>query len=155
GGYDGRLSWWDIDKCGQIRSVEAHTKWIRNVIASPDGKYVASVADDMVCRVWEASSGKSAHELRGHKERTPNHFPSMLFNCAFTPDGKYLATADKVGHIVVWDMATGKESKTLEAPGFYTWDGRQRIHSIGGPRGLAFSPDGKTLAVSGIGLIGN
>ncbi len=155
GGYDGRLMWWDIDARKPIRTVEAHTKWVRKVVVSPDGKTVASVADDMVCRLWDAVSGKPLRELRGHAERTPNHFPSMLFVCTFSPDGRYLATADKVGHIVVWETATGKQVAALEAPGMYTWDPVQRKHSIGGIRSLAFSPDGKHLAAGGIGKIGN
>lgn len=155
GSYDGRLIWWDADTGSQTRTVEAHAKWIRHVVASPDGRVVASVADDMVCRLWDPSSGKMLRELRGHKERTPNHFPSMLYACTFSADGKLLATGDKVGHVAVWDVASGKELTTLEAPGFYTWDGRQRIHSIGGIRSLAFSPDSKTLAIGGIGRIGN
>jgi WD40 repeat protein len=155
GGYDGKLTWWDAEKKQAVRTVAAHGKWARNLALSPDGKYLASVADDMVCKVWDAGSGKLLHELRGHKERTPNHFPSMLFACAFSHDGKYLATGDKVGHIVLWEPATGKRVSTLESPGMYTWDGRQRIHSIGGIRGLAFSPDGKHLAAGGIGKIGN
>src|SRR5262245_32246474 len=72
GGYDGRLIWWDVDKHVQIRSVEAHKKWVRGVVASPDGKTIASVADDMVCRLWDAASGKLLRELRGHKEKTPH-----------------------------------------------------------------------------------
>jgi WD40 repeat protein len=135
--------------------VDAHAKWIRSVVASPDGKLAASVADDMVCKVWDVESGKLVHELRGHKEKTPHHFPSMLFGVAFAPDGKHLATADKVGKIVVWEAASGKQAATLEAPEMYTWDPRQRIHSIGGIRAVAFSPDGKHLAVGGIGRIGN
>lgn len=153
--YDQHLTWWDTEKRTQVRTVEAHAKWVRQVTTSPDGSLVASVADDMACKLWEAQSGKLVRELRGHKERTPTHFPSMLFTSAFSPDGKFLATADKVGHIVIWDVKTGKEYRTLEAPGFYTWDGRQRTHSIGGIRSVAFSPDGKYLAASGIGHIGN
>jgi WD40 repeat protein len=155
GGYDGRLIWWDADQGSQIRAVDAHTKWIRRVAASRDGKVAASVADDMVCRLWDAETGKLLRELRGHKEKTPNHYPSMLYACAFTPDGKHVATGDKVGHIVVWEVASGKPAATLEAPGMYTWDPVQRRHSIGGIRSLAFSPDGRLLAVGGIGKIGN
>src|SRR5262249_51920097 len=66
-----------------------------------------------------------------------------------------LATADKVGHLVVWEVATGKQIAACEAPGMYTWDAVQRIHSIGGVRGLAFSPDGTLLAAGGIDKIGN
>jgi WD40 repeat protein len=155
GGYDGKLVWWDTEAKKQIRSLEAHAKWIRNVIASPDGKLLASVADDMVCRLWEVESGKQVHELKGHEEKTPHHFASMLYAVTFSPDGKYLATGDKVGHIVVWNVADGKSVATLEAPVMYTWDQVQRLHSIGGIRSLAFSPDGKHLAVGGTGKIGN
>ena len=37
----------------------------------------------------------------------------------------------------------------------YTWDPKQRRHSIGGIRSVAFSHDSKLLAVGGIGKIGN
>jgi WD40 repeat protein len=155
GSYDGRLIWWDIEQHKQVREVEAHKKWIRDVVVSRDGKLAASVADDMVCRLWDVEAGKLVHELRGHEEMTPHHYPSMLYACAFSPDGKQLASADKVGHVVVWDTATGKSTTTLEAPVMYTWDPTQRRHSIGGIRSLAFSPDGKLLAVGGMGKVGN
>jgi WD40 repeat protein len=154
GGYDGRLVWWDPAMRTQVRAVEAHAKWIRNIAVSPDGKLLASVADDMVCRLWDAD-GKPVRELRGHPEKTPHHFPSMLYAVAFSPDGKFLATGDKVGHIVVWETGTGKQAATLEAPVMYTWDPVARRHSIGGLRSLAFSPDSKLLAAGGIGKIGN
>lgn len=155
GGYDGKLIWWDVEAKKQVRSIEAHSKWVRNVLVSPDGKTVASVADDMVCRLWDVAGGNKLQEMRGHDDKTPHHFSSMLYACAWSPDGKQVATADKVGHIVLWDAATGKSAMTLEAPGLYTWDPVQRRHSIGGARAVAFSPDGKLLAVGGIGKIGN
>jgi WD40 repeat protein len=155
GGYDGQLNWWDLDTFTQQRSIAAHAKWIRAVAATRDGKIVASVADDMVGRLWDAASGRLLHELRGHQVKTPHHFPSMLYACAFTPDGRHLATSDKVGHIVVWEVTSGKPVTTLETPKMYTWDPVQRRHSIGGIRALAFSPDGTRLAVGGIGTVGN
>jgi WD40 repeat protein len=155
GGYDGKLTWFDVDAKKIIRSGEVHSKWIRKVATSRDGKVVASVADDMVCRLWDASDGKMLHELRGHAEKTPHGFGSMLYAVAFSPDGKHVATADKVARIKVWEVATGKSVAEMEAPIMYTWDPVQRLHSIGGIRALAFSPDGKTLAVGGTGKIGN
>jgi WD40 repeat protein len=156
GSYDCSLIWRRLDGGEILRQVpDAHGRWIRQVTASPDGRRVASVGDDMVCRVWDPASGQLLHELRGHELRTPHHFPSMLYTCAFAPDGQRLATADKTGRICLWDVATGNKMRVLEAPGFYTWDPRQRIHSIGGTRALAFSPDGKLLVAGGIGTIGN
>lgn len=155
GGYDGRLVWWDTDKRTQIRALNAHKKWIRRVRASRDGRFVVSVADDMVGRVWDATSGKLMHELRAHAEVTPHHFPSMLHACAISADSRFIATGDKVGRIIVWDSSTGAKLAEVEAPVMYTWDPVQRRHSIGGVRALAFSPDGTELAAGGIGKIGN
>jgi WD40 repeat protein len=155
GGYDGKLKWYDIEKNEAIRSVDAHGKWIRRVVASKDGSLFASVADDMIAKIWDASTGKMIHELKGHEVKTPHDFGSMLYAAAFSDDGKLLATGDKVGHVVVWDTATGKQVATLETPVMYTWDRTARLHSIGGIRSLAFSPDGKQLAVGGMGKVGN
>lgn len=156
GGWDGRLIWWDAQDRSLIRKQDAaHARWIRGVAASRDGRLVASVADDMLCKVWNAQTGELMHTLAGHEVMTPQHYPSMLFVVAFSPDGRHMATADKVGHIVVWNVADGKQLTTLEAPTMYTWDAVQRRHSIGGIRSLAFSPDGKHLAVGGTGQINN
>ena len=155
GSYDGALIWWHRESGVQERRIPAHTRWIRGVVASPDRGIIASVADDMVCRVWNAETGGLIHQLQGHPELTPQHYPSMLFVCAFSPDGRHLATADKPGRIIVWDLESGTAISTLEAPTMYTWDPKQRRHSIGGIRSLAFSPDGPRLAAGGIGQIGN
>jgi WD40 repeat protein len=155
GSYDCKLSWWDAKRAKPIRSVEAHAKRIRAVVASPDGKLVASTADDMVCKLWDAKSGKLVRELKGHDAQTPDHYPSMLYAVAFSADGKLIATGDKAGKVVVWNLADGKQLGTLDAKGVYTWDPVQRRHSIGGIRSLAFSPDGKTIAVGGMGQVKN
>lgn len=155
GAYDGRITWWNVNTHERVRQVEAHAKWIRNLASSPDGKLVASVADDMQCKLWDVESGALVRTLSGHEPLTPHHYPSMLFACAFSADGRLLATADKVGHVVVWEVATGNKLASVEAPIMYTWDPKQRRHSIGGIRSVAFSPDGRLLAVGGTGQIGN
>lgn len=153
--YDRQLCWWDAKKRTLIRAVEAHEKWIRRMAVSPDYQWVASVADDMTCKIWNAESGELFKTLSGHQEMTPNHYPSMLYAVAWSHDGNRIATADKTGIIHLWDVKAGSIIKTLEAPVFYTWDPRARRHSIGGVRSVALSPDGKLLAAGGIGKIGN
>jgi WD40 repeat protein len=155
GSYDGKLIWWDLDKRSAARTVDAHPKWIRGLAISPDGSTIASVADDMVCRLWDATTGKKLHDLRGHPEKTPTHFASMLYVAAFSADGKHLATGDRIGTVLIWETATGKQVGKVDASGLWTWDGTQRNRSIGGVRSLAFSADGKTLAAGGVGKIGN
>lgn len=155
GGWDGKLIWWNAETCELVRKVDAHGKWVRGVTASRDGRFIASVSDDMLCKLWNAQTGELVRVLAGHEPLTPHHYPSMLFACAFSSDGALLATADKVGHVVVWDAASGKQLAAIETPFMYTWDPKQRQHSIGGVRSLAFSPDGKLLAIGGTGQINN
>jgi len=156
GGYDGKLVWWDATTRQAIRTVDdAHSKWIRKVVASPNGKRVVSIADDMQVKLWDAESGALLHAFTDHQAITPHHYPSMLYAAAFSTDGMLLATGDKVGHIAIWNADTAEKIATVESPGMYTWDPRQRRHSIGGIRSLAFSRDNKWLAVGGIGLIEN
>lgn len=155
GGYDGRLIWWNLTDRVPVRTVQAHDRWMRDVAASPDGKIIASVADDMQCKLWDAATGALLHTLSDHKPLTPHHFPSMLYVVTFSRDGQFLATGDKVGHVAIWETPTGKKVSEVEAPMLYTWDPRQRRHSIGGIRSLAFSPDNRHLAVGGVGTIGN
>jgi WD40 repeat protein len=156
GGYDGRLIWWDLQAGRVLRTTDdAHGRWVRQLAVSPDGTKLASVGDDMACRIWDIASGNRLLEMRGHAEQTPQNFTSMLYCCAYSNDGRYLATGDRVGHVVIWEAATGRKAAELDAPTLYTWDGTQRIRSIGGVRALAFSPDGQQLAVGGVGQIGN
>jgi WD40 repeat protein len=156
GSYDCSLIWWNAETRQVIKKVEnAHSKWIRNLVATPDGKYVISVADDMLAKVWNAATGDLVHTLVDHQALTPHHYPSMLFACNTSADSTLLATGDKVGHVVIWDIATGKKLGSIEAVGLYTWDPSQRRHSIGGVRSVAFSPDNKLVAAGGVGKIGN
>src|SRR5262249_5380416 len=146
---------WDLEANRVLRTVDAHSRQVRQLAVSPDGATLASVGDDMVCRLWDLQTGERLRELRGHQERTPTHFSSMLYCCAFSNDGTKLATGDRVGRVCIWNVATGARLSVVEVPSLYTWDGVQRIRSIGGARALAFSPDGAQIAVGGVGQIGN
>jgi WD40 repeat protein len=148
-GSDHRLIWWGRES-RPVRSnrIHSHSKWLRCLAVSSDGRTLASGCDDMVCRLWEVETGKLLRELRGHKPLTSYHTASKLYACTFSDDGKYLATADQVGDILVWEQATGKRVLTIEAPNF--WTQRPSLeHTAGGIRTLAFSPDGKTIAAGG------
>ena len=153
--YDRHLHWWDIVERKLIRSIPAHTGWIRRVTSSADGTRVISIGDDMQCKVWNAETGEAIAAFSDHQSLTPHHFPSMLYAVAASPDGKWLATGDKVGHVALWDAQSFEKVGELETPVMYTWDPKARLHSIGGIRSLAFSPDSQRLAVGGTGKIGN
>jgi RNA polymerase sigma factor (sigma-70 family) len=56
----------------------------------------------------------------------------LVHALAYSPDGKRIVTAGVGRALVLWDAATGKELRVFP--------------SLGQPRGVAFSPDGKLIA---------
>src|SRR5205807_2107739 len=106
-----------------------HTGSVRSLTVSPDGKLLASAAQDWTVRLWDGATGKEKIALKGH--------PEGAQSVVFSPDGKLLASAggDKV--VRVWDVATGKETAVLKGHTDCVFS-------------LAFSPDGKLLASGGL-----
>jgi RNA polymerase sigma factor (sigma-70 family) len=64
---------------------------------------------------------------------------TLIQDIVYSPDGTILASTDRQGDLNLWDAATGRLRRRIE-PG--KTDGR------GGIRGVAFAPDGRSIAVS-------
>jgi WD40 repeat protein len=93
---------------------------------SPDGKHLASGGRDSVI-IWETSTGKIVHRLRGHQ--------GEVYGLAYSLDGGRLASAGGDRTAKVWNTATGRELFTSQG-------------HAGPLRGVAFSRDGKFLATA-------
>ena len=145
-GSDHQMIWWNRESRERVR-VAPHAKWVRHLSLSPDGQTLASVCDDMICRLWDVESGKLIRELAGHALRTPYDLVSKLYASAFSRDGQWLATVDQAGHALVWEVATGQKLADVHAPHFYTHD--TNGHTYGGIRTVDFSLDGQSIAVGG------
>src|SRR5262249_17249086 len=118
---------WDAAS-GDERPVARGTMGrIGSVAFLPDNQTVVSGSDEGI-RVWNAATGREVRQLTGK-------VPRDSYYGAVSPDGRPAASGNYEEHAVrIWEIATGKEVGKLEFPeGVF----------IGG---LAFSPDGKTLA---------
>jgi WD40 repeat protein len=148
GDYHGRLIWWsgEIDEPKPIRTVDAHTGWIRAVAVSPDEQTVASCGNDQVIRLWSTTDGKHLKTLEGHA--------SHIYNIAFHPDGTHIVSGDLKGIVKVWDLKKGEAVRELDAKALYKYD-PTFMADIGGIRGIAISKDGSQVACAGITNVSN
>lgn len=108
------------------KEIEAHKNALIHTLAfSPDGKILATGAFDDTIKLWDYSSGKELHTLKGHA--------GPVYCVVFSRDGKTLASASQDKTIRLWNVADGKQTKEIKGHG-------DTVLS------LDFSPDGKTLA---------
>jgi serine/threonine protein kinase/WD40 repeat protein/Tfp pilus assembly protein PilF len=105
---------------------------LSSVHFSPDSTRIATVCNGpairCTVRIWDARTGEPV---------TPSFHPpnSVVPNAAaFSPDGSRFATADYSDGLDLWDTASGRRSRP-----------RIRLRNIAWC--VAFSPDGKTIAV--------
>jgi RNA polymerase sigma factor (sigma-70 family) len=134
---------------------------------SPDSALLATSADKGTVLLWNARTGEVLQKLGGQEQN--------VICGAFTPDGRTLVTLSFDKKVCHWDVATGalRRTITLSIPGWRTldlssdgrtlavsgaktvglWDTTTGAHlgNLGEDAakaryGLAFSPDGRTLA---------
>lgn len=137
----GRLSAWDYTAAepkAKWTVADAHSKWLRSVAVTADGKTLATCGLDNAVRLWDAATGKKLADLAGHTWD--------VLDVAFSPDGKTLVSGDLSGVVKTWDVATKKHVRDIDAKALFLSD---RLQDIGGARVLRFTPDGKTLVVAG------
>ncbi|XP_068767341.1 WD repeat and SOCS box-containing protein 2 isoform X2 [Struthio camelus] len=103
--YDACVIMWDPYTGEQLRTLrhvplhsaldyssDVHTSSLRSVCFSPEGLYLATVADDRLLRIW-------ALELR-----SPVAFAPMTNGlcCMYFPHGGFIATGTRDGHVQFW-----------------------------------------------------
>jgi WD40 repeat protein/serine/threonine protein kinase len=111
-----------------LRATLRHSREIRAVAFSPDGKTLATASLDMTARLWSSATGQPLARPLQHQ--------GPVRAVAFSPDGKILATAGRET-ARLWLSATGRP---LGAP-------LQHQNEV---VGVAFSPDSNTIATASL-----
>jgi WD40 repeat protein/tRNA A-37 threonylcarbamoyl transferase component Bud32 len=139
---DGTVRVWNVAIGEEILTLKRHTGKVTCVAFSPDGRRLASTSDDQTVRVWDVGTGQETLILKRHTGKV---------TCvAFSPDGGRLASASEDQTVRVWDAASGQETLAIQAYDSVVDSQRKlaRYYRLGGDvRSVAFSPDGRRLAI--------
>jgi WD40 repeat protein len=154
---------WDVPSGKEINARPGHTRGVYSLAVSPQGKYAASGSLGDLW-LWDLATGKAIRQFKGHT--------GAIDALAFSPDGKRLVSGGENNDstIRLWDVDTGKHlcklkdgyggvgSSLVFSPDGKTiaskarlWDAatgaKIREFPFGSVNAVAFSPDGKRLAL--------
>jgi WD40 repeat protein len=145
----GRL--WSVPDGAPWTAPLRHTRPVKAVAISPDGRLLLTASEDATAQLWEARRGQPADE--------PLRALRPLQASAFSPTGRALVTGDRDGGLRLWrvpvpvggagerlrlwiETAAGAEpdaTGSLRPLGRQAWDERRRrLEQLGGaPPGVA------------------
>jgi WD40 repeat protein len=125
GGADGAVRTWDLAGGSLLAVLGSHGGEVATVAYSTNGKVLAT-GSGPVARLWDTASGRELSMFRGE--------PPWSRVVTFSPDLRLLVTFKST--VCVVDLATGQER---------AFPGQWGVEFLAT---AAFSPDGKTLAVT-------
>lgn len=139
GSHDKTIALWDVSRglWGAVmgiheRSLRAHSGAVTSLSFRGDGSLLASAGYDDAVKIWSTDSWRLEAAL-GAGRKGACHL-------TFSPGGEWLAAVWRSrGPALIWDVATRQEHLEL----------RLRTEEDSEDHGLAFSSDGKRLAVLG------
>lgn len=79
--------------------------YIRSVCFSPDGKFLATGAEDRLIRIWDIAQKKIVMVLQGHEQD--------IYSLDYFPSGDKLVSGSGDRTVRIWDLRTGQCSLTL------------------------------------------
>jgi WD40 repeat protein len=124
--YGGRAMIWDLH--GEpVAGIKVSNKNLTSLAFSLDSKTLATSGLGDEITLWSLPSGEKIKTLSGHKV--------AVVSLTFIHHGRYLVSLEYEGSIKFWDTNTWEDTRTISVD-------KDRI------RGLAFSPDEKTIALS-------
>jgi WD40 repeat protein len=143
GDLDGTAMIWDVASGKVIRVLgKGDFSGVHALAFAPDGKEILIGSNDQKARIWDFQAGRITHVFPGHG--------GPVTAAVFSPDGRRIALNSDGRFSAVGGGFNGHEAATL-------WDASSGDllntfpESIGGGS-VAFSPDGRTIAV-GHGMV--
>jgi len=123
---------YDILSGEEIRNYQGHTKPLRKITFSADGKIIAAASQDTTVRLWDVSSAKELYTLKGHTE--------SVGSISFSPDNRTIASGSSDGSVRLWDVSSGQCLHILTG-------GENSVLTVG------WDPTGQWLITGGLGGI--
>jgi WD40 repeat protein len=136
GSTDGKVLVWTPRVDGMVKTLVAGAA-VRSVSLSADGKVLASGGDDNATQLWDPSTGKVIRKLTG-----PTDWVTVV---ALSLDGKLVAAGSNDGRLWAWETS-GKKLFDVLAQAPVPPKTPMETNVV---RALAFSPDGKEIALGG------
>lgn len=113
-----------------ISALSAHSGTVYGQSTTPDGKLLASLAEDRTVVVWELPAGR---QIRAYQTETSAKKGSCL---AVRPDGRQIAAGFESGQIRLFPLSNADDHRTFA-------DSKEKLMAA------VYSPDGKQFATAG------